>query len=239
MKIRNYYLFLFMKRFVVFLIVFSFFALPLEARAYLSDEWTRQCGKVSYTNGFFFLKGLRLYSRADWKEAFGYVGKDTCVEGYLEKKNGKNIGISYHIMEFAPQHFAPAETSTEEISSEEISPKTDIQKEAPTPLPTVSAHEDKLQTYFGFLVGSKTRTYLQLDNGQRILLLKTVWHDSYGGPKFFIEGRAIIRDSIIRSIRDPHIYTLQEYAQAYPSNDLSYDEFFRAAAGYEAPADTE
>jgi hypothetical protein len=196
-----------MKRFFVLLLALTFLAFPFQAKAYLTEEWTKECGYVSFTDGFFFLHGLRLYSQANWKEMFDYMGKEICVEGYLERKQGKNIGISYHVISEVEFHAAPEPEIVEEIIPEETAP---VQEVTPAEAPL-------LQTYYGFLVqGNGERTYLQLPNGHNVLLLKTKWSDDFSGPKFFVEGKALVREQVIRSIKYPVVYTYNEYAWAYP-----------------------
>lgn len=214
-----------MKKIVVLFLVLVFLASPLQAKAYLTEEWSKECGYVSYNEGAFFLHGLRLYSRANWKEIFDYIGKEACVEGYLERKQGRNIGISYHLISMfeKPEKAISVEKEEEkEKEKEEGKEKKKVVDEFHESI-TVAPAENKspgLQAYYGFLTqGNGNRTYLNLDNGQKVLLLRTFWSDDFAGPKFFVEGQAIIRDRIIRSIKEPGVYTYEEYNQLFFSKD--------------------
>ena len=127
-----------MKRFIVFFIVLTFVTFPLQAKAYLSEEWTKECGYISYNEGYFFLHGLRLYSQKNWREIFDYIGENMCVEGFFEKKEGRNIGISYHFI-------SAFEKSEEIIPVQEIIPE--FHESAPVEYVGTSPG---LQTYYGF-----------------------------------------------------------------------------------------
>lgn len=212
-----------MKRTAFFIVaLFLTLGFSLPAYAYLSDEWTKDCGTLSFREGFFFLSSLRLYSRENWEDALPFIGKRVCVEGFAEKREGKTIGISYHSLSL-------------EVPSPIVNEPAPLPvvREEPVPAPILK-REDKRFMYYGFLVpGSRNNVLLLLENGSKVLLLKSSWRENFSGSKFFIEGTPIVRDSVIRSIKNPSVYSLEDFALAHPPtvnesgrvlNDLDYTE---------------
>ncbi len=211
---------------ITFFIVALFLTLgfSLPAYAYLSDEWVKNCGTLSFREGFFFLSSLRLYSRENWEDALPFIGKRICVEGFAEKREGKVIGISYHSLSLEAPSVAISEPAPLPVVCEESVPAPILKR------------EDKRFMYYGFLIpGSRDNALLLLENGVKVLLLKSSWQDNFSGSKFFVEGAPIVRDSIIRSIKNPSVYSIEDFAHAHPPtvnesgrvlNDLDYTEVF-------------